>query len=247
MWQTTNSWIMLVIFCLLSFAGLLSAQDLPVQEIKKRINYQRPQSPQKVQDVLNNAQQQGSKIAQYPKKWKDKADSLRNLFFNKTLKDSLKWKNFYFGGDFGLALNVKQVFINISPMMGYKLTDKFSIGGGLVCQYLRTQLIMIDPFEMTIIKQSAQTFIYGSRAFARLSLFKKVFAQADAEMLSVQFPTTDGSKYRIWAPGLRAGAGYTINLWDRAAINLIASYNFLFQEGRSPYGGPVDVRVGIQF
>jgi hypothetical protein len=209
---------------------------------------------QKQQEKLQKAQQKAdllkntaNKTTQKLNKLSSLGDSLQNLtLLSKRRRDSLRWKNFYFGGDFGLSVGGKQVFVNVSPLVGFKLSDKFSIGGGSVFQYLRTQVILIDPQGLNI-KHTAQTLIYGGRGFTRLFLHKSFFAQADAELINVQLPTTDGNRIRHWVPGTWAGAGYNFDIGRGMGINLIVSYNFLYQEGKSPYTSPLDVRIGIQF
>ncbi len=44
-----------------------------------------------------------------------KIDKTKNLSFGERL---------YFGGDFGLSLGITQSFINLSPLVGYKLNEK---------------------------------------------------------------------------------------------------------------------------
>ncbi len=209
------------------------------QKVSKKI-----QKAQQKANLLNNT---ANKATQKLSKLASLGDSLQNLtLLNKRRRDSLRWKNFYFGGDFGLSVGGKQVFVNVSPLVGFKLSEKFSIGGGSVFQYLRTQVILIDPQGLNI-KHTAQTLIYGGRGFTRLFLFEKFFAQGDAELINVQLPTTDGNKIRNWVPGAWAGAGYNFDIGRGMGINLIVSYNFLYKEGKSPYTSPLDVRLGIQF
>ncbi|SFF17112.1 hypothetical protein [Thermoflexibacter ruber] len=234
--------------CLSAIAQVSISTPPPHSQI---INNQRvskkAQKLLKAQQKANSLNNTANKATQKLSKLSYFGDSLQNLtLLSKRRRDSLHWKNLYFGGDFGLSVGGKQVFVNVSPLIGFKLSDKFSIGGGSVFQYLRTQVILIDPQGLNI-KQTAQTLIYGGRGFTRLFLHKSFFAQADAELINVQLPTTDGNKIRHWVPGAWAGAGYNFDIGRGMGINLIISYNFLYKEGKSPYTSPLDVRLGIQF
>ncbi len=74
-----------------------------------------------------------------------KLDKTKNLSFGERL---------YFGGDFGLSLGRTQAFINISPLVGYKLNEKLSIGAGPVFQYWQDQVIYIRrPNRFSISKR----------------------------------------------------------------------------------------------
>lgn len=225
----------------------LRKEQEKAQQLQQKIQAKKQQADKKAQQVLG-VQDKVSKMRQALSGLSSSADSLQNIkLFNKHRRDSLRWKNFYFGGDFGLSVGGKQIFVNVSPLIGFKLSDKFSIGGGSIFQYLRTQVILIDPTQGVNIKQTAQTLIYGGRGFTRLFLHKKFFAQGDFELINVQLPTTDGSKIRNWVPGAWAGAGYNFDIGRGMGLNLILSYNFLYKDGKSPYTSPLDVRVGIQF
>jgi hypothetical protein len=242
-YKTTFTFLVIIaIFCFF--------QAVQAQQISPQININPSKHTEKLNKALNKAQQRKDKLQNSLGELKNFSltDSLQNIkLFNKHRRDSLRWKNFYFGGDFGLSVGGKQIFVNISPLVGFKLSDKFSIGGGSVFQYLRTQVILIDPIQGVNLKQTAQTLIYGGRGFTRLFLHKKFFAQGDFELINVQLPTTDGSKIRNWVPGAWAGAGYSFDIGRGMGLNLILSYNFLYKEGKSPYTSPLDVRVGIQF
>lgn len=163
-------------------------------------------------------------------------------------RDTLRLgRNMFVGGDFGLALGSRQVFVNVAPVLGVKLSEgKFSVGAGPVCQYFRTHVVILDLAGASY-RRKAESLVYGARAFGRARLLGRVFAQADAETLSAALPRTDGELVRGWAPGLFAGLGYSLPIRDLAAINLTVAYNLVYREGRSPYAGPVDFRVGIQF
>lgn len=153
----------------------------------------------------------------------------------------------YLGGDFGLSLGRTQTFINISPLVGYKLNEKFSVGAGPVFQYWQDQVIYIDNQTGFQYQKEVSSLIYGGKGFGRLFLFKDFFANAEFEYISANLPIQEGLTERRWIPAIWAGAGYMIRLNDKAGINIMALYNPIFDRQNSPYTSPFDVRVGFVF
>lgn len=153
----------------------------------------------------------------------------------------------YLGGDFGLSLGRTQTFINLSPLVGYKLNEKLSIGAGPVFQYWQDQVIYIDNQSGFQYQKKVSSMIYGGKGFGRLFLFKDFFANAEFEYISADLPIQEGLTERRWIPAIWAGAGYMIKLNKKAGINIMALYNPIFDKQNSPYTSPFDVRVGFVF
>ena len=65
-------------------------------------------------------------------------------------------ERFYFGGNLGASFGTI-TFIDVSPMIGYRITPKFSVGVGATYQYWKDSRYTPD------FKQS----IYGGRLFSR--------------------------------------------------------------------------------
>jgi hypothetical protein len=170
------------------------------------------------------------------------------------LNQGLRWadtlrlgQRLFLGGDFGLALGRKQAFVVVSPLVGYRLRERLSVGAGPVFQYYRATVTLTNPSGANYAV-AGETLLYGGRAFVRPQLWKGLFAQGELEAVSARLPGVDGvPTSRRWVPGAWAGAGYAFPLAGRAVLNLTASWNLLWQEGQSPYPSPVDVRFGVQF
>lgn len=167
-----------------------------------------------------------------------KIDKTKNLSFGERL---------YFGGDFGLSLGRTQTFINLSPLVGYKLNEKLSVGAGPVFQYWQDQVIYINDQTGFQYQKKVSSLIYGGKGFGRLFLFKDFFANAEFEYISADLPIQEGLTERRWIPAIWAGAGYMIRLTDKAGINIMVLYNPIFDQQDSPYTSPFDVRVGFVF
>jgi hypothetical protein len=178
------------------------------------------------------------------------ADSLARAQYQQALGGQAgRW---FWGGDFGLALGSQKTYVNVSPLAGYRLGQRVSVGGGTVLQYLKMSVLVVDPEFGHHRRSQSEVLVYGARGFARLApfggpLLKNLFAQAEIEAVNAGLPQTDGSRPRHWVPGAMAGGGYQLGLGRGISLNLVATYNFLYRPERSPYGGPLDFRVGVQF
>jgi hypothetical protein len=178
------------------------------------------------------------------------ADSLARAQYQQALGGRAgRW---FWGGDFGLALGSHKTYLNLSPLGGYRLGGRVAVGGGPVLQYLKMSVVVVDPEFGHHRRSTSEVLVYGARSFARLApfggpLFRHLFAQAEAEAVNAGLPQADGSRPRYWVPGLLAGLGYQLQLGRGISLNLVGTYNLLYREDRSPYAGPLDFRVGVQF
>jgi hypothetical protein len=144
------------------------------------------------------------------------------------------WDKVYVGGSFWMQFG-NVTFIDVSPLVGYRFTDKFSAGPGIVYQYYKD-----DRYS-----PSYETNTYGFRFFARHTIFKQLFAQAQYESLSTEFLYIDGSKSREWVQGAFIGGGIAQPLGRRGAIILSGMYNLLYDEERSPYPSAWVFNIGF--
>ncbi|MDQ3393680.1 MAG: hypothetical protein M3512_06155 [Bacteroidota bacterium] len=142
----------------------------------------------------------------------------------------------YFGGNFNMQFG-QVTFIDISPLLGYMVTPRFSIGTGVTYQYLNYRWL------------GYKTNIYGGRVFARRNIGQQFFAHTEFEALNVEFPKyvspTDHKWVREWVPGLLVGGGLFQPFGRRGGINLTALYNLTYVRGKSPYASPFIIRAGL--
>ena len=144
------------------------------------------------------------------------------------------WDNVYVGGSFWMQFGTI-TFINVSPLVGYRFTDKFSAGPGIVYQFLKDKRFNPDY----------TTNVYGGRLFARHTIFQQFFAQVQYENLNTEIWYIDGSKSREWVPGAFIGGGILQPLGRRGAIVISGMYNLLHDEDRSPYPSAWIFNVGF--
>ncbi|WP_375583823.1 hypothetical protein [Cyclobacterium xiamenense] len=144
----------------------------------------------------------------------------------------------YFGGNFSLQFG-SVTFVDISPLAGVMVTDKYSAGLGATYQYINNRFV-----------QNADAHIYGGRIFNRYNVLPRFFLHAEYEALNVEVinPIPNTNEFvisRDWVPGLFGGAGYFTPFGERGGINFMLLYNFSYDNRRSPYSEPYVIRVGF--
>lgn len=143
------------------------------------------------------------------------------------------WDDVYFGGNIGLQFGTS-TFIEISPLAGYKFTEKFSAGIGITYQYYHYKDNFYD-FE---------TNVYGARVFSRYLFTDYLFGHVEYEYLSLEafdfYP-----RRRVDVGSLLAGGGFMQRLGDNSAIVAMILYNFT-ESLYTPYQNPI-IRIGVNF
>lgn len=139
----------------------------------------------------------------------------------------------YTGGSFGLQFGT---YTNISllPILGYQVTEKWSVGTGIVYHYIRGGDLSLNN--------------YGGRFFTQLELLPlgegAIIAHGEVEVLSSEYILTDQSrrymgKARQVIPIPMAGLGYRQRIGDRASFDILLLYNFRQGEVANPYDNPL--------
>ncbi|NJM93482.1 MAG: hypothetical protein HC842_01420, partial [Cytophagales bacterium] len=101
----------------------------------------------------------------------------------------------YFGGNVGVSFGTHLTSIELSPLVGYRFTDRFSAGPGITYIYLSDKL------------RGYTTNIYGGRLFANYFITDNIFARSEWEALSLEkLGVADDS--REWISNLFLGGGY---------------------------------------
>lgn len=167
------------------------------------------------------------------------------LIFSVSIRASAQYKSggknggdkIYFGGGFGLSVGTSSTSINASPLVGYKITEKFSSGVGVIYQYIKYK------------KLDVQFNNYGGSLFSRYQVTDNYFAHVEYERLSFEYPT-GGSFAQI--ESLRAtnnaffvGGGYRQPISRSVSFNAVVLYDLLYEEELSPYSSPLNVRAGV--
>jgi hypothetical protein len=142
----------------------------------------------------------------------------------------------FFGGGIGLGFGDVD-WIELYPLIGYRVNRQLSLGGGVSYRYLNDDRFAGAP----------STTDYGSNLFARYHLTPQWFLEADYEYLSHEFVRFDLSTGRDSFNTLLGGFGYSQPLGGRASIFVLALYDFTHDDNDPyyPYTDPWIVRGGI--
>ncbi len=165
-------------------------------------------------------------------------DSTRNS--NNLMRDKPLRERLYLGGDIGLNFGNSFAFFSASPLVGYRLTENWSVGTSFKYQWFRSDF-------------TPSNHIYGGSLFTRYEMFQQFLLHAEYEVLNV----TD---YNIFSPSYGGrtnvhvglvGLGYKYGNGNSYA-QLLLLYD-LIDDSNSPYqnqyifgsGIPLFIRGGF--
>ena len=140
----------------------------------------------------------------------------------------------YTGGNVDFAISNNVTTVAISPLVGYMVTDRLSVGLGGTYQFNKFRNI-----DLTLNN-------YGIRSFLRYNVTQEFFAYTEYEYLIFEI---NGSGSEIETEGFSSyfvGGGYSVPISNRLSFVAIALYNLAYNNGfRSPYDSPLVLRGGI--
>lgn len=141
----------------------------------------------------------------------------------------------FVGGNFwGNLGNGGRSFLEISPLLGYRITEKFAAGAGIVYQF----------YGSNTTSASNRTTVLGWRALARYDIFQNLFAQTEFERLNYKSGGLE-QVVRRWPIGAgfqqRIGGGGAGRLRGTAVI----MRDLLWDENASPFDSPWIIRFGV--
>lgn len=124
------------------------------------------------------------------------------------------YKNrFFTGGSGSLSLGTYS-FVQIAPILGYQITEKFAVGSGLSYIYYN------NPDD--------EDHIFGGKIFMQAMVYKTFFVHAEYELLD----------FRNNFPALLAGGGYRSMFSEKAGADMMILLD-LNQNARSYYTNPI--------
>jgi hypothetical protein len=136
----------------------------------------------------------------------------------------------FFGGNLGAQFGTLTM-VNVAPMVGYRITDRWSVGTRLQYQYFREN---INGFD---------THVFGGSTFSRFFVFDNFFAHAEYELINGLFaPNNPG---RVSIPHFFLGGGYLFRFNNKFGLAFTALYEVL-QRNYSPYRNPI-INAGITY
>ncbi len=148
-------------------------------------------------------------------------------------KQSFKEKLF-FGGGLGFQFG-NVTAIDVSPIIGYRLTPKFHAGVGLSYSY----------YNYSNLGVSASN--YSASIFTRFFLLDNIFAHGEVEALNAKVFTSYNPEqsYRKWIDSYLIGGGYFQRIGERSGMYIMVLWN-LNENEFTPYNNPI-VRIGFAF
>lgn len=160
------------------------------------------------------------------------------------LSEKPDWRERVFtGGGLGASFSSYYDYVSVSPLIGYRITNK--LAGGLQIQYRYTKYKQAPSYS---------TNDFGISPFLRFSIFGPFFLHAEYEHLSYEYPVgydinNDIIKDRRGYDSFLAGGGFFQPIGRRAGFYLSALYNFSYRDPGPgdyyPYNSPLVLRVGI--
>jgi long-subunit fatty acid transport protein len=163
------------------------------------------------------------------------------------------------GGGLGLGFG-DITSIAVSPVIGYRFTDKISAGIGLGFQYYRVKdyfLVYNGVSGQQEYFPLKSTFFYPS-IWGRYVIYNNIFVHLEAEYDMQKFKAyeTDSDPnsstyglpvpYNVTfnSPALLVGGGLRQPITDRSSLVIIALYDVI-QDKYSPYKNRIDFRIGF--
>ncbi len=150
------------------------------------------------------------------------------------------------GGNFGFNISSGLMYLEISPMLGYKINDKLS--AGISGKYLYWGGIGDNsPFR--------SFNYYGGGVFSRYRLTESILATVEYELLNVEDlnPNSGGFGNRTLSNVLLVGAGYNSQIANNFNLQIYLLYDVI-DDPNSPYrynylfgpnGIPIIYRIGF--
>ena len=154
----------------------------------------------------------------------------------------------FFGGNFGLSFG-NFTFINVAPIVGYRITEKFSAGTGINFIY-QSSKFNSGPGQTT-----TNNYGYaGLGVFGRYQPLRFLLLNVQPEMNyiwgTIRVSDPNGNyEYKQpgkFVPSLLLGGGAVIPTGGRAAMIVMLQYDVI-QDPLSPYGKNLFLSFGINF
>jgi hypothetical protein len=141
----------------------------------------------------------------------------------------------FFGGNLGLNFG-SLTYINISPTIGYRVTEQLGVGLGPAYSYFSDN--RDKNYKYT-------TNTYGGRLFGQYQLLENLLLYSEYEMINVEVPNLLFTKLiRENISSLFVGGGYTQPFGNgNSGVTLMLLYNVMESDYRI-YENPI-IRTGI--
>lgn len=153
-------------------------------------------------------------------------------------QSGFSWDRVLVGGNFGASLGSVETSIALSPNIGYRITERFTLGTGVIYQYYRYRTSIFD------VKFNN----YGAKLFGTFQLNDFLILHSEYESLNIDYVTynslgnPDGTRQRTIG-SMFVGGGYRQYSSDNTMFDIMLLYN-LTETPYTPYANPT-IRVGF--
>ncbi|MCD6064432.1 MAG: hypothetical protein K0R82_2343 [Flavipsychrobacter sp.] len=159
-----------------------------------------------------------------------------------------------FGGGFTFGAGNGIFNAGIWPIVGYRVTEKFSVGVGLGYEYLSAKNYWMIRHPVTLVDEyySLKVSIYRGSIWARHIIWNNIFAHVEPEinLWNARRPYYDGNPPEVkkrnesfTVPRALVGGGIRQPIGDRSSLVVMVLYDVI-QDDKSPYS-PLDIRFGF--
>lgn len=148
-------------------------------------------------------------------------------------------RRWFTGGMIGAGFSSYSSYVEIAPIVGYKITPDFHVGTRITYIYNSYKVYTGPTTEKRINLNH-----YGASLFARYIFFKFLFAHVEYEALNFDYyDYTIGQHDRRWVNSLFVGGGLYQKVGGRGFMTFAVLFNLLDNQ-YSPYSNPI-FRIGF--
>jgi len=142
----------------------------------------------------------------------------------------------YFGGGIGASFGDID-YVEIAPLVGYKLNPRVSLGGGIFYRWASDNRYPSSP----------DTNDYGASVFSRINIVPPLYAHVEFEFADYEYVTSSASTYRSHASNFLVGGGFFQPTGGHGGVYATILYNVTYDSNdpTSPYDSPWVYRVGF--
>ena len=158
--------------------------------------------------------------------------------------EEVTWRDrLFFGGNISLSVGTITA-IQINPLVGYRITPRWSAGLGLDYEYYKSS----GSYFGTTRTGAYSTSIYGANLFTNYVFLKNfptdgisLLVQTEYEALNLEtkYFQDYNSSGRFWLHSFLAGGGIRQRLGRRSSFNLLVMWNFSETQYSPYYGNPI--------
>ena len=140
----------------------------------------------------------------------------------------------WYGGGLNLQLSGNTLLLGVSPMVGYKISDRFSVGPRAAINYIEGFSDGTNP----------RALFYGFGPFARAKLSEVIFAHVEYEFVGVSELNNRTIQQFAGTDNFFIGAGYNSLFGNGWGFEIMLLYN-LQEDNQNTI--PLEYRAGINY